>query len=169
MSTTKRIVIGVIILALITGAILVIESVRRGGSLYRLLREGSERFSGECIPVYSENNLLSKFCHENAARLLKRSFVDKKDKKLQEGWLLRDVLLLSVKKEDMKPDTKVRVSSSSRGKTAELYWKDVNNETNLVLLAPTKKGTLKLASVIKGLDTRTEWVQDVDKIELIRN
>jgi hypothetical protein len=168
LSTNKRIVIGVIILALLTVGVLAIESSRRGGSLYRLIREGSERFSGECIPIYAGKDLRSKFCHENAARLIQKRFIDKTDKKRQEGWLLRDVLLLSVKKEDMKPETRVRVSSSSRGKKAELAWQDINNEANLIILAPTKQGTLKLASVMKGLDLRTQWVQEVDRIEILR-
>lgn len=168
MSTTKRIVIAIIVIAVLAGILLAIDSSRRGGSLYRTLREGSERFSGECIPVYSGKDLLSSFCSKNAALLAKKSFVDKTDKKLQEGWLLRDVLLLSVRKEDMKPETTVRVSSSSRGKKAELSWNNVCDETNLVMLAPTKQGTLKLASAMKGLDTRTKWVQDVDRIDILR-
>lgn len=168
MSTTKRIIIGVIIIALLAAGILAIESLRRGGNLYRLVREGTERFSGECIPIYSGKDLVSKFCSNNASRLEKRSFNDKIEKKPQEGWLLRDALLLSFKKEDMKPGTRVRVSSSSRHKTAEIRWTDVENEANLIILAPTKKGTLKLAANLPGLDTRSQWVQDVDKIEIIR-
>ena len=168
MSTAKRIVIGIAILVLLVAGILVIESSRRGGNLYRLLREGTERFSGECIPVYSGTDLVAKFCNGNASRLAKRSFLDKTDKKPQEGWLLRDAVLLSFKKEEMKPGTRVRVSSSSRRKSAEIAWKDVENEANLVLLAPTKNGTLKLTSNMPGLDTRDKWVQEVDRIEIVR-
>ena len=72
------------------------------------------------------------------------------------------------KRKSLAPGTLVRVSSSSRGKKVELSWKDVSDEANLVILAPTKQGTLKLASVMKGLDTRTKWVQDVDRIEIVR-
>jgi hypothetical protein len=168
MSTTKRVVIGTIILVLATAGVLAIESSRRGGSLYRLLREGTERFSGACVPLYSGKDLLSKFCGSNASRLAKKSFSDKTDGKLQEGWLLRDVVLLSASKSDMKPGTRVRVSSSSRRKTAEIDWKDVEHEANLVILAPTKNGTLKLAANMPGLDTRDRWVQGVDRIEIIR-
>jgi hypothetical protein len=168
MSTTKRVFVGIIILVLLTAGILVVESSRRGGSVYRLLKEGTERFSGACIPVYSGKDLVSKFCSDNASRLSKRSFNDKAEKKLQEGWLLRDVVLLSFKKEDMKPGTRVRVSSSNRHKDAVIDWKDVGNEANLVILAPTKNGTLKLAATMPGLDTRDRWVQEVDRIEVIR-
>jgi hypothetical protein len=168
MSTTKRIIIGIIIIAALAAIILAVDSSRRGGNLYRILRDGSEKFSGECIPVYSGKDLLSKFCRENAARLAKKSFTDRSENKPQEGWLLRDVLLLSVKKGNLAPQTMVRVSSTSRGKVALLAWKDVSDEANLIILAPTKQGTLKLASVMKGLDTRTKWIQDVDKIEIVR-
>lgn len=168
MGTTKRVIIGIIVIAALAALVLAVESARRGGSLYRTLREGSERFSGECIPVYSGTILLSKFCSADAARLAKKSFVDKSENKKQEGWLLRDVLLNSIKKEELKPGALVRVSSSSRGKKADLPWQDVSDEANLVILAPTKQGTLKLASVMKGLDTRTTWIQDVDTIEIVR-
>jgi hypothetical protein len=167
MSTTKRIIIAIIILVVLTAAILLVESIRRGGSLYRFLREGTEKFSGECIPVYSGTVPVAKFCADNAARLAKKSFIEKAENKREEGWLLRDALL-AVHKDALKPGTVVRVSSSSRGKKAELTWSAISDESNMVILAPTKKGTLKLASAMKGLDTRARWVQDVDKIEIVR-
>jgi hypothetical protein len=33
----------------------------------------------------------------------------------------------------------------------------------------SSRGTLKLVSVLERLDVRDEWVQDVDKIEVIRD
>ena len=168
MSTTKRVIIGIIIIAVVAAGILAVESIRRGGFLYRTLRGGSETFTGECVPVYAGKNLLAGFCKENAAALAKKSFIDKSEGKKQEGWLLADVLLLSVKKEEMKPGTLVRVESTGRGKKAVLAWRDIADEANLVLLAPTKQGTLKLAAAMKGLDSRAQWVQDVDRIEIIR-
>jgi hypothetical protein len=168
MSTTRRIIIAIIVIAVLSVAILFLESARRGTSLYRALHEGTEKFSGECVPVYSGKDLADKFCDKDAAALAKKSFRDRSENKLQEGWLLRDVILQSVKQETMKPETTVLVSSSSRGKNVEMAWKDIADEKNLVLLAPTKQGTLKLAAAMKGLDTRTKWVQDVDRIEILR-
>lgn len=168
MGTSRRILIsvGIIILAVVT--ILVIDSFRRGGGLYRALHEGKEKFTAACVPVYTGADRPAQFCEKDAALLIKQSFVDKDENKPQEGWLLRDVVLLSVKKESLKPETRVLVASSSRNKKAELAWKDVSDVSNMVILAPTKQGSLKLASAMKGLDTREHWVQDVDRIEIVR-
>lgn len=167
MSTMKRVIIGIIIIAGLAAIILAVDSMRRGGTLYRTLRDGSEKFSGDCIQVRHGSARPSLFCSADAAPLAKKRFVDKAENKPQEGWLLRDAVLLSVRAADLKPGTLVRVTSASRGKKVELTWKDVSDEANLVILAPTKQGTLKLASVMKGLDTRTKWVQDVDGIEIV--
>ncbi|MBN2159435.1 MAG: hypothetical protein JW807_08565 [Spirochaetes bacterium] len=168
MNNSKRIIIAIIIIVLVAAGILLVESIRRGGSLYKVLRDGTETFSGECVPIVTGKASPAKFCAENAAPLVKKSFIDAEEKKHQEGWLLRDVLNLYVSTGELNPGTLVRVSSSSRGKKAELAWSAISDEANMVILAPTKQGTLKLASVMKGLDTRTLWVQDVDKIEIVR-
>lgn len=168
MNTSRRIIIAIIILIVAAGSILAIQSLRRGGYLYRVLHEGSEEFTAGCVPVYTGADRPAQFCEKDAALLIKQSFVDKDESKKQEGWLLRDVVLLSVKKESLKPETRVLVASSSRNKKAELAWKDVSDVSNMVILAPTKQGSLKLASAMKGLDTREHWVQDVDRIEIVR-
>ncbi|MFN2152146.1 MAG: hypothetical protein ACK2T5_11155, partial [Anaerolineales bacterium] len=86
--------------------------------------------------------------------------------KTQEGWLLKDVLLLYVKPNKLKADTQVTVSSSSREKSQILTWAEVENVDNMVLFDLSGRGTLKLVSKIPGFDIRDAWVQDVDKIEL---
>ena len=58
------------------------------------------------------------------------------------------------------------MSSSSRGKTAELTWAEVDESTNMVMFDLATRGTVKLVSLLEKLDTRDEWVQDVDKIEI---
>jgi hypothetical protein len=168
MSTSRRIVIAIVILVFVIGSILVIQSFRRGGHLYRICNAGEKKFSEGCILLSSGGKKLADFCRKNSEGLKKTAFRDKKENKLQEGWLLRDVILLYVKKEDMSPDTLVRIASSSRGKKAEVRWKDISDEQNRVLLALTKQGTLKLVSVMKDLDAREQWVQDVDKIEVVK-
>ncbi len=168
MSTTKRIIIAVIIIAAVAGAILVIQSSRRGGYLYRTCTTGQKEFSEGCVPVYSAGKLLANFCQKDSAGLTKTEFREKVENKVQEGWLLRDVLLLYVKKEEMTQDTTVTVASSSRSKKAELTWKDISNDRNKIILALSKQGSLKLASTMKDFDTREKWVQDIDRIEIGR-
>jgi hypothetical protein len=58
------------------------------------------------------------------------------------------------------------VSSSSREKTAQLTWEEVEDPANHVMFDLSGRGTLKLVSVLERLDVRDEWVQDVDKIEI---
>ena len=37
----------------------------------------------------------------------------------------------------------------------------------MVLFDLSNRGTLKLVSLLEQLDTRDEWVQDVDRIEVV--
>ncbi|MGC9348023.1 MAG: hypothetical protein ACP5JG_07795, partial [Anaerolineae bacterium] len=84
----------------------------------------------------------------------------------QEGWLLRDVLELYLSDDDLQPDTRITVISSSREKSAQLTWSEIEDPEAMVLLDLSGRGTLKLASKLERLDVRDEWVQDVDRIEV---
>jgi hypothetical protein len=92
--------------------------------------------------------------------------LDAEEGKTHEGWMLRDVLPLYVKRSALKPDMRIVVSSSRRGKRGELTWAEVNDSANMVMFALSGRGTLKLVSRLEKLDTRDEWVQDVDRIEV---
>jgi hypothetical protein len=94
------------------------------------------------------------------------SFVDAEESKTQEGWLLRDVMWLHIERDAFRPDMAITVSSSSRGKSASLTWAEIEDEENAVMLDLANKGTLKLVSRLEKLDTRDEWVQDVDRIDV---
>ena len=58
------------------------------------------------------------------------------------------------------------MSSSSRAKSAQVTWAEVDVLENYVMFDLSNRGTLKLVSVLPALDTRDEWVQDVDSIEV---
>ncbi len=92
--------------------------------------------------------------------------MDAEEGKTQQGWLLRDVLALYLDTGSLKPETLITVSSSSREKSADLTWAEVNEPKNYVMFDLSGRGTLKLVSVLERLDIRDEWVQDVDKIEV---
>jgi hypothetical protein len=53
------------------------------------------------------------------------------------------------------------------GKSAELTWVEVNEAQNMVMFDLSSRGTLKLVSLLEKLDVRDEWVQDVDRIEIV--
>jgi len=158
MSQRTRILIAIGVLVVLAAAVLGIEALRRS-SVEPTLAPGS-------IPIYRGGKLEAGFVPDDLASLEQVSFVDAEEGKTQEGWLLRDVLLLYVKESQLKPDTPIVVASSSRGKSVELTWAEVRDPDNWVMFDLSGRGTLKLVSTLERLDVRDEWIQDVDKIEI---
>jgi hypothetical protein len=119
------------------------------------------------IPIYMDGVLVNGFVPTDLEKLQKVSFTDAAENKLQEGWLLRDIILLYVPIEQLKPETRIVVTSASRNKSAELTWAEVQDPVNMVMFDLSNRGTLKLVSVLPKLGGRDEWVQDSDRIEII--
>jgi hypothetical protein len=119
------------------------------------------------IPIYVDGEFNSSFMPDDLDQLESASFVDAEEGKTQEGWLLKDVILLHVEEGNLRDETQITVSSSSREKTKSLTWLEVENLENMVMFDLSGRGTLKLVSKIPGFDLRDQWVQDVDKIEII--
>lgn len=118
------------------------------------------------IPIFMDSKFVASFVPDDLGEVRSASFVDAEEGKTQEGWLLGDVILLYVKQSKLKDDTQVTVSSSSREKSKTLTWAEIASPDTNVLFDLSGRGTLKLASDIPGFDTRDDWVQDVDKIEI---
>ena len=164
MSQSKRILIATFILILVVGAVLGIDALRRSRST--TTDEGQVTLAPGSIPIYVDGQLVAGFSPDDLDQLEQVSFVDAEEGKTQEGWLLRDVLLLYVKEDDLKASTLITVSSSSRDKAAQLSWAEVDEPANMVIFDLASRGTLKLVSLLERLSTRDQWVQDVDKIEI---
>jgi hypothetical protein len=92
--------------------------------------------------------------------------VEAAEGKTEEGWLLADVLSLYLPAGELLPEARIVVSSASRNKAAELTWAEVSQPQNMVMFDLSNRGTLKLVSLLEQLDSREEWVQDADKIEV---
>jgi hypothetical protein len=118
------------------------------------------------IPIYVDGRLAGRFMPADLEEMNKVSFVDAEEGKTQEGWMLRDVLRLRLGESTLRPETVVVISSSTRDKSAELTWAEVDDPANMVMFDLSGRGTLKLVSTLERLDVRDEWVQDVDKIEV---
>ncbi len=167
MSQTKRVVIAVVILLVLVGAVLGIEALRRStdsqgtGGPEPTLAPGS-------IPIYLNGRLVAGFSPQDLEEMETVSDVDSEEGKTQEGWLLRDVLLLHLDRDQLEADTPIVVTSSSRSRMAELTWAEVEDADNWVMFDLSGRGTLKLVSVLGRLDIRDEWVQYVDRIEVGR-
>lgn len=118
------------------------------------------------IPVYYQGTLIAGFTPEDLQGMAEASFQDAEEGKTQQGWRLGDVLLLFLDPDQFSDSTPVIISSSSRDKQVDLTWGEVKNDDNMVLFDLSGRGTLKLVSLLERLDTRDEWVQDVDRIEV---
>lgn len=155
MTQNKRIIIAVAILVVAVAAVLGVDALRRQRAAD--LEPGS-------VPIYFNDRFVDSFKPDDLERLAEVSFVDAEEGKTQEGWLLRDVLLLYIERDVFRDDTLISVSSSSRDKSVQLTWAQVDDADNKVMFDLSGRGTLKLASLIDGFDTRDDWIQDVDRI-----
>jgi len=164
MTQSRRILIAILILILVIGAVLVIDALRRSRST--TTDEDQVTLAPGSIPIYVDGQLAAGFSPDDLDQLEQVSFVDAEEGKTQEGWLLRDVLLLYLKEDDLEAGTLVTVSSSSQNKAAQLSWAEVDEPANMVMFDLAGRGTLKLVSLLEKLGTRDQWVQDVDKIEV---
>ncbi len=158
MSQRKRIFIAL-------GVILVLVVLVFGVELLKRQSHRSDLEPGS-IPIYIKGELIGSFVPGDLDQLDGASFVDAEEGKTQDGWMLRDVLLLYVPSDALHADTQITVSSSSRDKSITLTWAEVNDIQNMVMFDLSGRGTLKLVSKLPGFDTRDDWVQDVDKIEV---
>ncbi len=164
MKQRNRIVLAIVILVVFVAVILGVDWMRRMGTnnptgTATPLPAGS-------IPIHLNGDLVAGFIPADLEKLKKVSFTDAAVGKLQDGWLLRDVLLLHIAAEHLTPDAVITITSTSRGKTAELSWAEVQDQANMVMFDLSNRGTLKLVSLLPRLDMRDEWVQDVDRIEI---
>jgi len=162
MNQNKRIVIAVVILLMIVGAILGVDYLQRQNAASK----APANMPPGSIPIFVDGKFVASFVPDDLSQLEGASFVDAEEGKTQEGWLLRDVLLLYVKENKLEAETKITVSSSSRGKAQTLTWAEVEVPENIVMFDLSGRGTLKLVSKIPGFDIRDAWIQDVDKIEV---
>ena len=166
MTQKTRTVAAVIVLLLLVALVLGVDALRRARGGAEADSQGEPTVAAGSIPIRVGGRLVGSFGPADLERLQQATFVDAEESKTQEGWRLGDVILLHVELDQLNPSSIVLVSSSSRGRSAELTWDEVENEGNHVLLDLSGRGTLKLVSTLERLDTRDEWVQDVDSIEI---
>ncbi len=165
MSQAKRILIGLAVLVFIGGGVLALEYFR--GRAVLLPAAGQVTLTPGSVPIYLDGTLAAGFAPDSLQTLELVSFIDAEDGKSQDGWLLRDVLLIYLPEESLVPGTLITISSSTRDKAIELTWEEVNTLESMVMFDLSNRGTLKLVSLLDRLNTRDEWVQDVDRIEVV--
>jgi hypothetical protein len=170
MSQKTRFAIALIVLLGIIGVVMGVDALQRRQASERNIQQAAESSATPMpvgsIPIYLDGQLVGGFTPQDLQNLESVSFIDAVEQKPQDGWLLRDVILLFIDSGKLKPSYKVVVSSSSRDKSIELTWAEVQEKTNMVMFDLSNRDTLKLVSLLEKLDTRDEWIQDVDKIEI---
>ncbi len=165
MRDRTRILIGLgIVIAMVVLA-LAVDTLRRRAAP-SAAGTGEAALAPGSIPIYVDAALVGGFQPGDLERLDKVSFVEPEEGKVQEGWLVRDVLLLHVDAAVLTADSRITVSSGTRSRSAQLTWPEVDDASNWVMFDLSNRGTLKLVSVLERLSTRDQWVQDVDRIEV---
>ena len=162
MDQKKRILIAGVILVVILGVVLGVDYLQR----QQAAAQAPADMPPGSIPIYVDGGFVASFVPDDLSQLPTASFIDAEEGKMQDGWLLRDVLLLYLGEDNLQDRSLVTVSSSSREKSKALTWAEVDNKDNMVMFDLSGRGTLKLVSKIPGFDIRDSWVQDVDKIEI---
>jgi hypothetical protein len=164
-SQSKRIILGVLVILVILAVFLGIDLLQGASGTESL--DAADTIPAGSIPIYLDGELLAAFTPQDLEKLSQVNFVDAEEGKTQQGWMLAEVLDLHVSQNQLQPNTVIIVSSSSREKSAQLTWAEVEEPTNMVMFDLSGRGTLKLVSKLEELDIRDEWIQDVDKIELL--
>jgi len=164
MPQNKRILLGLLILVVAGGIVFAIEYFRGRSSQ---VSAGEVLLAPGSVPVYRDGTLVAGIVPGSLENLQQVSFTDAEEGKPQDGWLLRDVLLAALDEQNLPQDSLVTISSASRNKAIQLTWVEIETEENRVMFDLSNRGTLKLVSLLEKLDTRDEWIQDVDKIEIV--
>ncbi|HNO31564.1 MAG TPA: hypothetical protein PKI78_07230, partial [Anaerolineales bacterium] len=156
MDQKKRILIAGIILVVILGIVLGVDFLQR----QQATKEAPADMPPGSIPIFVDGGFVASFVPDDLSQLPAASFVDAEEGKTQDGWLLRDVLLLYLGEDNLQDETQVTVSSSSREKSRSLSWAEIDQQENMVMFDLSGRGTLKLVSTLPGFDIRDSWIQD---------
>lgn len=163
MNQKTRILIAIIVLLIIAVLVIGIDFLRRG-SVSNHTFSGTPLPAGS-VPIYLNGELVGGFTPDDLEKLQEVSFVDADEGKNQTGWLLRDILFIYLPEETLQ-NGKITVISSSREKSIQLNWSEVADEDNMVMFDLSNRKTVKLVSLLDKLDSRDEWIQDTDRIEV---
>ena len=166
MSQNKRLLISGLILLLLVSIVMGVDALRRqqAADVYQM-PEGMPTAAPGSVPIRVNGRIVASFTPEALEQLQEASFKDAEEGKTQEGWMLADILKFYL--EDKLPDdATILVRSNHREKEATVTWAEVADEDNKILFDISGRGTLKLVSLLPRLDTRDEWVQDVDEITI---
>lgn len=165
MSQRTRIVIIAVVLAVIALALGLL------GWLQRRPSASSQEPEPGKIHLYVDGRFEANLLPDDLTALPTASFADAEKGKTQEGPSLADIILLYVQERNLRDESTITVKgvrpSSGAAKEVTLTWIQVAAAENHVLLDFASSGTsAKLVSTLPELDTRDEWVQGVQRIDI---
>jgi len=163
LSQSKRIILAVGLIIVLIGVVLGLESLRAK----IIAKEQDVTLNPGDVPVYKDGELLAAINSADLADLQMVQFTDAEQGKVQEGWLIMDIMDKYFKAKLFPDSLQLVFSSSSRDKSIALTWDEIADPENMVMFDLSGRGTLKLVSKLEKLDVRDEWIQDVDRIEII--
>ncbi len=161
MTQRTRIFLAIVLVLLLVGIVLGVDAILRR----RAAMQAPADLPPGSIPIFADGAFAASFLPDDLAQLSEVSFIDAEEGKTQSGWMLADVLALHLSTGTFAPETEITVSS--RDKSITLTWAEVSDPANMVIFDLAGRGTLKLVSLLDQLDVRDEWVQDVEKIEVV--
>jgi len=123
------------------------------------------------IHVYVDGSFTANVDPTQVSALPNASFKDAEKDKTQEGPRLADLILLYVDANKLQPDSSISVTgiqpSNDQTKEVTLTWSQVLDPASNVILDYSATGdALKLVSTLPGLDTRDDWVQGLQRIDV---
>jgi hypothetical protein len=163
MSQKKRIILAIVLIIVLVAVVLGLESLRAK----IIAKDRDVSLNPGDIPVYKDGELLAAVNSEDLADLQMVQFTDAEQGKVQEGWLVMDIMEKYFETRRFSDSLQFVFSSSSRNKSIALSWEEIAEPENMVMFDLSGRGTLKLVSKLEKLDVRDEWIQDVDRIEII--
>lgn len=136
-------------------------------------QEAAEPLQGR-IHIYVDGAFYANVEPTEITELPQDSFEDQEKGRTQQGPRFENVILLYVPQRRLNDDSIISASgtrsSNSEAKNAELTWAQIVAEENHVLLDFASSGdSVKLVSTLPQLDTRDEWVQGLQRIDIVTN
>jgi len=158
--------------ALIVVAVLILIAAALGwvGLRQQRIQPSAEAPEDGFIHIYADSAFIANVAPVDFTSLPATSFQDAEEGKTQEGPWLRDLILLYVPEKALRASSTITVSGARNGnvKTHTVTWGQALEDSNWLVLDVSGSGdAIKLTSVLPDLDTRDEWVQGINRIEIV--
>lgn len=167
MSQNRRLLI-VVVVVLVLGAAAALYGVLNQN---RLKNAPADSPQPGMIHLYVDNKFVANLSPADLSELPAASFKDAEEGKRQEGWWLRDIIRFYVEEDSLSGSSEITVigvrQKSGETKSAVMTWKEtLDPDANVMFDLAGDGQSVKLASTLERLDTRDEWIQGVNRIDI---